>query len=101
MVKGRFRCLGPVQHLRNKYGQGYTVTIKIKRDRQGSSQDVKRAIQSSVRGAVRYAHETVIDYHVTDASVTWTELLENLVRLKQHFDLEDLHCVRWRPAFRH
>ncbi|KAI1307953.1 Phospholipid-transporting ATPase ABCA3 [Halotydeus destructor] len=90
MVKGQFRCLGPVQHLRNKYGQGYTVIIKIKRDRLDTSQEVQRAVQSSLRGTVLLdAHETVINYHVTDTSVTWSELFENLERIKQTFDLED------------
>ena len=32
MVAGQFRCLGSVQHLRNKYGQGFTVMVKIKRE---------------------------------------------------------------------
>lgn len=32
MVKGTLRCLGSVQHLKNKYGIGYTLDIKIKRD---------------------------------------------------------------------
>ncbi|KAI1307986.1 Phospholipid-transporting ATPase ABCA3 [Halotydeus destructor] len=90
MVKGQFRCFGPVQHLRNKYGQGYTVIIKIKRDRLDTSLEVQQAVRNSIRGAVvRDAHETVIDYHVTDTTVTWTELFENLERIKQTFDLED------------
>ncbi|XP_028968379.1 ATP-binding cassette sub-family A member 1 [Galendromus occidentalis] len=29
MVNGQFRCLGSIQHLKNKYGAGYTVTLKI------------------------------------------------------------------------
>ena len=32
MVNGQFKCIGPIQHLRGKYGQGYTVIIKLKRD---------------------------------------------------------------------
>ena len=28
MVNGRLRCLGGPQHLKNKFGQGYTVEIK-------------------------------------------------------------------------
>ncbi|KAI1307954.1 Phospholipid-transporting ATPase ABCA3 [Halotydeus destructor] len=90
MVKGQFRCLGPVQHLRNKYGQGYTVVIKIKRDRLDTSHEVQQAVQSSLRGTVLLdAHETVINYHVTDTTVTWTELFENLERIKLTYDLED------------
>lgn len=29
MVNGEFRCLGPVQHLKNKYSQGITITLQI------------------------------------------------------------------------
>merc|ERR1712195_16166 len=28
MVKGQFRCLGSVQHLKSRFGQGYTVEMK-------------------------------------------------------------------------
>ena len=31
MVDGKFKCLGSTQHLRSKFGQGFTVIIKIKR----------------------------------------------------------------------
>ncbi|KAL3270830.1 hypothetical protein HHI36_021350 [Cryptolaemus montrouzieri] len=30
MVKGELRCLGPTQHLKNLYGAGYTLEIKLK-----------------------------------------------------------------------
>ncbi|XP_042650742.1 phospholipid-transporting ATPase ABCA7 isoform X2 [Tyto alba] len=29
MVNGRFRCLGSVQHLKNRFGDGYTVTVRV------------------------------------------------------------------------
>ena len=32
MVAGRFECIGPAQHLKNKYGKGYTLTIKMMDD---------------------------------------------------------------------
>ncbi|NWR44496.1 ABCA1 protein, partial [Regulus satrapa] len=28
MVNGRFRCLGSVQHLKNRFGDGYTVVVR-------------------------------------------------------------------------
>lgn len=31
MVKGEFKCLGSVQHLKNKFSKGYTLKIKLKR----------------------------------------------------------------------
>ena len=28
MVAGQFQCLGPVQHLKNKFSKGFVLTIK-------------------------------------------------------------------------
>jgi ABC-type multidrug transport system ATPase subunit len=30
MVSGQFECFGSVQRLKNKFGQGYTLTLKCK-----------------------------------------------------------------------
>lgn len=30
MVNGQFKCLGSVQHLKNKFGKGYSLIIKCK-----------------------------------------------------------------------
>jgi ABC-type multidrug transport system ATPase subunit len=30
MVDGKFKCLGSVQHLKTRFGDGYTLTVKIK-----------------------------------------------------------------------
>ena len=29
MVHGQFRCLGGTQHLKNKFGQGFTIIMKL------------------------------------------------------------------------
>ena len=29
MVNGQFKCIGSVQHLKSKFGQGYTLLIKV------------------------------------------------------------------------
>lgn len=31
MVNGRFKCLGSTQHLKSKFGQGFVLTVKLKR----------------------------------------------------------------------
>jgi len=30
MVNGRFHCLGSTQHLKDKYGDGYSVSVRLK-----------------------------------------------------------------------
>ena len=32
MVNGQFQCLGNIQHLKSKYGNGYSLIIKLKHD---------------------------------------------------------------------
>ena len=30
MVNGQFKCLGSAQHLKSRFGDGYTVTVRVK-----------------------------------------------------------------------
>ena len=30
MVRGKFRCLGSLQHIKEKYGDGYEIEIKFR-----------------------------------------------------------------------
>lgn len=43
MVKGQFRCLGSIQHLKSRFGEGYTVELQI------SDQSTMEALQEFVR----------------------------------------------------
>ncbi|XP_055968962.1 phospholipid-transporting ATPase ABCA7 [Sorex fumeus] len=38
MVNGRFRCLGSVQHLKNRFGSGYTLTLRVPAARSDGAQ---------------------------------------------------------------
>lgn len=54
MVNGRFRCLGSIQQLKTKYGQGYTVIIKMRREDQDNAQSItaiKAHVESNLKGA--------------------------------------------------
>ena len=39
MVDGKFKCMGSVQHLKTKFGDGYTLTVKIKELHRKHSQE--------------------------------------------------------------
>jgi len=32
MVNGRLRCLGSTQHLKNRFGDGYTLMVRMRSD---------------------------------------------------------------------
>ena len=42
MVNGQLKCLGSVQHLKSKFGKGYTLILKCKK---GLDSDVDRVVQ--------------------------------------------------------
>ncbi|XP_067138203.1 LOW QUALITY PROTEIN: phospholipid-transporting ATPase ABCA3-like [Centruroides vittatus] len=91
MVNGQFRCLGAMQHLRAKYGQGFTLIVKVKRS---SSEErianVKRFIESSFPSAVlKDAHQDILHYHVTDPAIKWSKMFSLMENAKEEFQLED------------
>ncbi|XP_064634814.1 uncharacterized protein LOC135492321 isoform X3 [Lineus longissimus] len=50
MVNGQFRCLGSPQHLRSKFGEGYTLTVRL--SEKASPLEVTEFVQSRFPGAV-------------------------------------------------
>ncbi|GIY06583.1 ATP-binding cassette sub-family A member 17 [Caerostris extrusa] len=93
MVNGRFRCLGSIQQLKTKYGQGYTLIIKLKKDDQNNSARIdviKAHVQSNLNGAnLKDDHQGMLQYHVVDPSMTLSRLFKFMSRMKIQFQLED------------
>ncbi|GBM91934.1 ATP-binding cassette sub-family A member 3 [Araneus ventricosus] len=93
MVNGRFRCLGSIQQLKTKYGEGYTLIIKMKREDQDNAQSIgaiKAHIESSLQGAnLKDDHQGMLQYHVVNPSITLSRLFKFMSHMKTHFALED------------
>ncbi|XP_023213548.1 ATP-binding cassette sub-family A member 3-like, partial [Centruroides sculpturatus] len=48
MTKGKFHCLGTIQDLRNKFGQGYTLVVKMKQtDEENQITELKKFIETA------------------------------------------------------
>jgi len=57
MVNGQFQCFGNIPHLKNKFGQGYTILVKLKKgggevENQSNLNNIKEAILNKVSDAV-------------------------------------------------
>ncbi|CAF1095920.1 unnamed protein product [Adineta ricciae] len=64
MVAGEFKCLGSVQHLKEKFGDGYTILIRTNVD--VDRQIVIDYIQKSIREAiVKEEHNKMIHFRVS------------------------------------
>lgn len=69
MVNGQFQCFGNVQHLKNKYGNGYTLIIKCKHI--SNIHGVKSFIETNVSGAtLKDSQEETLFYHIECSSKT-------------------------------
>ncbi|KAL3223630.1 hypothetical protein MRX96_027300 [Rhipicephalus microplus] len=74
MVRGALRCLGSTQHLKNKYGAGYTLDIKMQRQ-EGAweknlgdlKQYVKRVFPTA---SLREGFQDRLTYDIPQAGVT-------------------------------
>ncbi|XP_036255443.1 LOW QUALITY PROTEIN: phospholipid-transporting ATPase ABCA7 [Molothrus ater] len=62
MVNGRFRCLGSVQHLKNRFGDGYTVVVRAGGPGPAAVQSL---LQQHFPGIVlREQHGGLLQYHL-------------------------------------
>ncbi|XP_032883716.1 retinal-specific phospholipid-transporting ATPase ABCA4 [Amblyraja radiata] len=73
MVNGQFKCLGTIQHLKYKFGDGYVVTLKIKGSQPGASPDLTAAetfIKSNFPGSLQIEkHHSTIQYQLSSSSL--------------------------------
>ncbi|KAJ8951645.1 hypothetical protein NQ318_012316 [Aromia moschata] len=78
MVNGNFKCLGSTQHLKDKFAEGYMLTIKIKKEDATYEADLER-IESFIRqhfpdAKLREKHQELMNYYITDRTRPWSEL---------------------------
>ncbi|XP_026353368.1 retinal-specific phospholipid-transporting ATPase ABCA4 [Ursus arctos] len=73
MVKGTFQCLGTIQHLKYKFGDGYIVTMKIRSPKEDLLPDlnpVEQFFQGNFPGSVqRERHYNMLQFQVPSSSL--------------------------------
>lgn len=92
MVAGRLHCLGPLQHLKNKFSQGYTLIIKCKL---GPERD------ACVVAVNEYVTEKFADirlietylgmntYYVNDVGLPWWKVFDIMEAARLQLPIED------------
>ncbi|KAF4528687.1 hypothetical protein B566_EDAN015499 [Ephemera danica] len=103
MVSGQLRCLGPTAHLKQKFGQGFTVMVKVRTASWTATPEHLKATSQALQKleeqikdrlhpcTLRDQHQGLLHYHVTDPKKRWSELFAAMEELKlQHAEiLED------------
>uniref|UniRef100_A0AAQ4R8J7 P-type phospholipid transporter n=1 Tax=Gasterosteus aculeatus aculeatus TaxID=481459 RepID=A0AAQ4R8J7_GASAC len=91
MVNGNFKCLGTIQHLKYKFGDGYVVTMKIKAAKADLCPDlepVESFMESSFPSCVqREKHYNTLQYEIASSSLA--RIFQLVVANKERLCIED------------
>ncbi|CAJ1081870.1 retinal-specific phospholipid-transporting ATPase ABCA4a [Xyrichtys novacula] len=91
MVNGSFKCLGTIQHLKYKFGDGYVVTMKIKSAKAGSPPDLNPAVafmESTFPGCIqREKHHNTLQYKISSSSLA--KIFQKVLANKDKLKIED------------
>ncbi|XP_076468817.1 phospholipid-transporting ATPase ABCA3-like isoform X2 [Babylonia areolata] len=93
MVNGEFKCLGSPQHLKSKFGQGYTLVVKMATDDNGqlvSKEPLVSAIFSKFPGTQKFDdHQGYVHFQVPDSRVPLSKVFETMESAKDTLGVED------------
>ncbi|XP_037829220.1 retinal-specific phospholipid-transporting ATPase ABCA4a isoform X3 [Kryptolebias marmoratus] len=91
MVNGSFKCLGTIQHLKYKFGDGYVVTMKIRAAKPGSPPDLNPAeafMESTFPGCIqREKHHNTLQYKISSSSLA--RIFQMVLANKDKLNIED------------
>jgi len=94
MVNGEFKCLGSPQHLKNKFGEGYSLMARVGGITDEEVEDRTRKlmdfIESSFPGCqLKDMHQGLVHYQIEEGSTTWARTFGIMERNKEVFDIKD------------
>uniref|UniRef100_F6TE16 ABC transporter domain-containing protein n=1 Tax=Ciona intestinalis TaxID=7719 RepID=F6TE16_CIOIN len=92
MVKGQLQCLGSTQHLKNKFGQGYSLELKMQPNHQNENQQAIQDFVKNLFGDVttthNFAHRFV--YKVSqDSMPNLSKVFRELEQAKRDLGIEE------------
>ncbi|XP_040926208.1 retinal-specific phospholipid-transporting ATPase ABCA4-like isoform X1 [Betta splendens] len=91
MVNGSFKCLGTIQHLKYKFGDGYVVTMKIRSSEPGCSPDLNPAeafMESTFPDCIqREKHYNTLQYKISSSSLA--RIFQMVLANKDKLNIED------------
>ncbi|KAF7990337.1 hypothetical protein HCN44_000142 [Aphidius gifuensis] len=86
MVNGKLVCVGAVQELKQRFGAGYNIHIKISHVSTAEDvQQIKFTIESTIICQKMDENSGFLGYHVTDPCATWTVMYGMMNTLKNNY----------------
>ncbi|KXJ71644.1 hypothetical protein RP20_CCG020100 [Aedes albopictus] len=94
MVNGEFKCLGSTQHLKNKFSEGFLLTVKVKRepsDNLRARMDwVKIFVQQKFTGAeLKEEYLDSLSFHIPRTDLRWSAMFGLMEAARDELEIED------------
>lgn len=92
MVNGQFYCLGPLQHLKNKFSQGYTLIVKCKSgvDRDNDVIKIKNYITDNFNDSrLIESYLGISTFYINDVGLPWWKIFDIMEEARKQFPIED------------
>ncbi|XP_049868932.1 phospholipid-transporting ATPase ABCA3-like [Pectinophora gossypiella] len=92
MVRGQLYCLGPLQHLKSKYSQGYTLVVKCKPEpnREDNVATVNQFITENFPSSrLVESYLGISTYYLNDDSLPWWRVFAVMQEARENLPIED------------
>ncbi|KAM3720275.1 Phospholipid-transporting ATPase ABCA1 [Dirofilaria immitis] len=88
MNHGQLQCVGPIQHLKHRFGEGYTLTIRL------STNESISKVRSSMESLLPFArleaiHFLTMFYQIPNASCTIADTYDAICKMQEIVDIDD------------
>uniref|UniRef100_T1J7T4 ATP-binding cassette sub-family A member 2 n=1 Tax=Strigamia maritima TaxID=126957 RepID=T1J7T4_STRMM len=87
MVNGRFRCLGSIQHLKNRFGEGYSILVRTK---EHEVEPVLRFFKRTFPDAIlKERHHNIIQYELKSTTISLSYVFSKMESAVEDLCIED------------
>ncbi|EDO48951.1 predicted protein [Nematostella vectensis] len=89
MVNGQFKCVGSAQHLKSRFGMGYTLMLKVEA-RLVPVSNTEQFVSSTFPGAqLLESHNGMLTYQINSTELSWSRIFGELERNRASLNIVD------------
>ncbi|XP_064476771.1 ATP-binding cassette sub-family A member 2-like isoform X2 [Ornithodoros turicata] len=93
MMDGQIQCLGSIPHLKAKFTQGFTMTLKTHMEFREDEEYMKKVLKTVhatfPTSKLQESYEGHLEYHLPSSSLTWSQMFSLLEFLRKKLNLLD------------
>ena len=87
MVNGKFKCIGSIQHLKNRFGSGYSLTVRCQANKTGEV--VARIAQMLPLATLQEEHNTQLKYQLPTINTKLPVVFQRMEECRELDILQD------------